>query len=121
MGVSGRILWDSVLANFEPGHQSIWVNYHNDDRAPLLFVSATDERIMPPKIQQSNLEHYKSDTVTEIVEFDGPHLLSGHRRLGEGRRSASSSGPSKMNRTGARIEEGVVEIRARGHDTPRAS
>jgi len=76
IGVSGRILWDSVLANFEPGHQSIWVNYHNDDRAPLLFVSATDDHIMPPKIQQSNLKHYKSDTTTEIVEFDGPHLLT---------------------------------------------
>ena len=72
---SGRILWDSVLANFQPGHQGIWVDYHNDDRAPLLFVSGTDDHIMPPKIQQSNLKHYKSDTVTEIIEFEGPHLL----------------------------------------------
>jgi hypothetical protein len=30
---------------------------------------------MPPKIQQSNGKHYTSDTVTEIVEPDGPHLL----------------------------------------------
>ena len=74
--VSGRILFDSVLANFQPGHQSIWVDYDNDDRAPLLFVSATDDHIMPPKVQQSNLKHYKSDTVTEIVEFEGPHLLT---------------------------------------------
>lgn len=71
----GRILWDSVLANFQPGHQSIWVNYHNDDRAPLLFISGSDDHIMPPKIQQSNLKHYKSDTVTEITQYDGPHLL----------------------------------------------
>jgi pimeloyl-ACP methyl ester carboxylesterase len=73
--VSGRILWDSVLANFQPGHQSIWVDYHNDDRPPLLFVSASDDHIMPPKVQQSNMKRYKSDTVTEIVEFEGPHLL----------------------------------------------
>ncbi len=72
---SGRILWDSVLANVEPGHQGTWVDYHNDDRAPLLFVSGSDDNLMPPRIQQSNLKHYKSDTTTEIVEFEGPHLL----------------------------------------------
>ena len=27
------------------------------------------------RIQQSNLKHYKSDTITEIKEFEGPHLL----------------------------------------------
>ena len=72
---SGRILWDSVLANVEPGHQGTWVDYHNDDRAPLLFVSGSADNLMPPRIQQSNAKHYKSDTVTEIVEFEGPHLL----------------------------------------------
>ena len=30
---------------------------------------------MSPKIQQSNHKHYKSDTVTEITEFEGPHLM----------------------------------------------
>jgi pimeloyl-ACP methyl ester carboxylesterase len=72
---SGRILWDSVLANLEPGHQGTWVDYKNDDRAPLLFVSGADDNLMPPRIQQSNAKHYKSDTVTEVVEYPGPHLL----------------------------------------------
>ena len=30
---------------------------------------------MPPSIQQSNHKHYKSDTVTEITEYEGPHLM----------------------------------------------
>ncbi len=30
---------------------------------------------MPPSIQQSNAKHYKSNTVTEVKEFEGPHLL----------------------------------------------
>ena len=30
---------------------------------------------MPPSIQRSNAKHYKSATVTEIKEFEGPHLL----------------------------------------------
>jgi pimeloyl-ACP methyl ester carboxylesterase len=72
---SGRILWNSVLANLEPGPQDIAVDYKNDKRAPLLFVSGTDDHIMPPKIQQSNAKHYKSDTITEVKEYEGPHLL----------------------------------------------
>ena len=53
------------------------MNYHNDDRAPLLFVAGSEDNIMPPKVQWSNAAHYKSQkTVTEVVEFGGkPHLL----------------------------------------------
>ena len=72
---SGRILFDSVTANFIPGPQDTAVDYKNDDRAPLLFVSGTEDHIMPPSIQQSNQKHYKSDTVTEITEYEGPHLM----------------------------------------------
>jgi pimeloyl-ACP methyl ester carboxylesterase len=72
---SGRILWDSVTANFKPGMQDTWVDYKNDDRAPLLFISGSEDHLMPPAIQQSNAKHYKSDTITEVKEFEGPHLL----------------------------------------------
>jgi pimeloyl-ACP methyl ester carboxylesterase len=72
---SGKILWDSVTANFKPGMQDTAVDYHNDDRAPLLFISGSEDHLMPPAIQRSNAKHYKSDTVTEITEFEGPHLL----------------------------------------------
>lgn len=73
---SGGILWGSVLANFRPGHQDTWVNYHNDNRAPLLFVSGSEDHIMPPAIQRSNRKHYKSQTITEIREYEGyAHLL----------------------------------------------
>jgi hypothetical protein len=30
---------------------------------------------MPPSVQRSNAKHYKSNTVTEVKEFEGPHLL----------------------------------------------
>jgi pimeloyl-ACP methyl ester carboxylesterase len=73
---SGRILWNSVLANFEPGPQDIWVDYHNDARAPLLFISGSEDHLMPPSVQRSNAKHYKSDTVTEVKEYEGrAHLL----------------------------------------------
>jgi pimeloyl-ACP methyl ester carboxylesterase len=75
--VSGRILFESALANLTPGHQGTWVDYHNDERAPLLFVAGSEDNIMPPKVQWSNAKHYKSEkTLTEVVEFGGkPHLL----------------------------------------------
>jgi pimeloyl-ACP methyl ester carboxylesterase len=72
---SGSIFWGSALANIHPGHQDTWVDYDNDARAPLLFISGSDDHLMPPKIQRSNAKHYKSDTVTEVKEFEGPHLL----------------------------------------------
>ena len=72
----GSIVWGGVLANFQPGHQATWVNYKNDDRAPLLFISASEDHIMPPSVQRSNAKHYKSDTITEVKEFEGfAHLL----------------------------------------------
>ena len=74
---SGRILWGGVLANFQPGHQDTWVDYRNADRVPLLFVSGSEDHIMPPSVQRSNAKHYKAEgTVTEIKEYEGKaHLL----------------------------------------------
>ena len=95
---SGGILWGSVLANFQPGHQDTWVDYHNDDRAPLLFVSGSEDHIMPPSVQQSNRKHYKSDTITEINEFEGPHLMPARRGLGEDRRRRRWTGRSSTRR-----------------------
>jgi pimeloyl-ACP methyl ester carboxylesterase len=72
---SGAIFWGSALANIHPGKDDNYVNYANDERAPLLFISGSEDHLMPPKIQQSNAKHYTTDTITEITEFDGPHLL----------------------------------------------
>jgi pimeloyl-ACP methyl ester carboxylesterase len=72
----GRIVWNGVLANFQPGHQDAWVDYKNADRAPLLFMSASEDHIMPPSVQRSNAKHYKSDAITEQREFEGhAHLM----------------------------------------------
>jgi pimeloyl-ACP methyl ester carboxylesterase len=66
----------SALATLEPGHQDIFVNYKNDDRAPLLFISGGEDHLMPPSLQRSNARHYKSSTVTEVKEYTGyAHLL----------------------------------------------
>jgi pimeloyl-ACP methyl ester carboxylesterase len=72
---SGAIFWGSALANIHPGRDDSYVNYANDARAPLLFISGSEDHLMPPSLQRSNAKHYKSDTITEVKEFEGPHLL----------------------------------------------
>jgi pimeloyl-ACP methyl ester carboxylesterase len=73
---SGGVFWDNVLSNVKPGHQETWVDYHNDARAPLLFLSGGDDHLMPPSVQRSNAKHYKSNTITEVREFPGrAHLM----------------------------------------------
>jgi pimeloyl-ACP methyl ester carboxylesterase len=73
---SGNIFWGSALANIHPGRDDTYVNYKNDKRAPLLFISGENDHLMPPKIQKSNAKHYKSNTITEVKEFEGrAHLM----------------------------------------------
>jgi pimeloyl-ACP methyl ester carboxylesterase len=72
---SGAIFWGSALANIHPGRDDTYVNYANDARAPLLFISGSEDHLMPPSLQRSNAKHYKSETTTEVKEFEGPHLL----------------------------------------------
>ena len=74
----GSILFESVTANVKPGHQSTWVDYGNEQRAPLLFISGSSDHIMPPSVQRSNAKHYKAPgTLTEVMEVEGPHFMVG--------------------------------------------
>ena len=72
---SGEVFWGSALANIHPGKDDTWVNYDNEDRAPLLFISGSVDHLMPPSIQRSNAKHYNDTVTTEVKQFDGPHLL----------------------------------------------
>jgi pimeloyl-ACP methyl ester carboxylesterase len=60
-----------LFANFKPGHQDTWVDYHQD-RAPLLFIAGGNDHIMPPSVNRSNAKHYrKSPAITDFHEFEG--------------------------------------------------
>ena len=67
----GSFVWDyGLIANFKPGHQETWVDYKNDDRAPLLFIAGGADHIMPASVNRSNAKHYKkSAAVTDYHEF----------------------------------------------------
>ena len=44
---SGSIFWGSALANIHPGRDDNYVDYKNDNRAPLLFIGGSEDHLMP--------------------------------------------------------------------------
>src|SRR5215210_3373879 len=68
----GSWVWGGVLANFARGHQDTWVDFGNDERAPLLFIAGGADNIMPAAVNKSNADHYaKSKAHTDYREFPG--------------------------------------------------
>ena len=68
----GNLVWGGVLANFTPGHQDTYVNFRNEDRAPLLFIAGGEDNIMPPSVNHSNAKYYRhTKALTEYKEFEG--------------------------------------------------
>ena len=69
---SGRLVWVGATANFTPGHQENYVDFRNEDRAPLLFIAGSEDNIMPPAVNQSNVKHYRhAKSPTDYKEFEG--------------------------------------------------
>jgi pimeloyl-ACP methyl ester carboxylesterase len=68
----GNLVWGGVTANFTPGHQDVYVNFRNEDRAPLLFIAGGEDNLMPPAVNESNVKHYRhSKSITDYKEFPG--------------------------------------------------
>jgi pimeloyl-ACP methyl ester carboxylesterase len=69
---SGRLVWVGATANFTPGHQEDYVDFRNEDRAPLLLIVGSEDNIMPPAVNQSNAKHYRrAKSPTDYKEFEG--------------------------------------------------
>ena len=65
-------MWAGPLANFTLGHQETYVDFRNEARAPLLFIAGSEDNIMPPAVNQSNVKHYRhTSSVTDYKEFEG--------------------------------------------------
>jgi pimeloyl-ACP methyl ester carboxylesterase len=74
----GRVLFQAALANFNP-RAATSVDFHNDDRAPLLFIAGGKEHVSPAALNESNARRYlKSKAVTVYEEFPlRPHFTLG--------------------------------------------
>ena len=73
----GRMLFQSAFANFNP-HAVTAVDFHNDERAPLLIISGGADHVSPPAVNRSELKHQqRSAAITAYKSFpDRPHLLT---------------------------------------------
>jgi pimeloyl-ACP methyl ester carboxylesterase len=73
-----HVLFQASLANFNP-HAATTVNFHNDDRAPLLLISGGNDHVVPASVTRANFELFKkSRAVTEYREFpDRTHWTIG--------------------------------------------
>ena len=100
----GGILLESVLANVKPGHQDTWVDYHNDDRAPLLFISGSDDHITPPA--SSGPTPSTTSPTRRSRRSPRSRVRTSCRRRGAGRRSPTGARvgarqrPSREDRCG---------------------
>ncbi len=67
----GRVLWQGALANFNP-HTPDRVDFHNDDRAPVLLIAGGVDHVVPASVdRQMAKKRGKSAAVTEYKEFPG--------------------------------------------------
>src|SRR4051812_17153974 len=66
----GKVLFQGALANVAP-HAPVAVDFHNDERAPLLLIAGGVDHVSPESLTESNFKHYKkSAAVTEFKAFD---------------------------------------------------
>jgi pimeloyl-ACP methyl ester carboxylesterase len=67
----GRVLWQGALANFNP-HTPDQVDFHNDDRAPLLLIAGGVDHVVPAAVDRQTAKRQgKSEAVTDHKEFPG--------------------------------------------------
>ncbi len=67
----GRAIFQAALSNLIPGSPAT-INFHNNKRAPLLFIGGEKDVIMPAALNKKNHAKYKSSTaITEYHEFPG--------------------------------------------------
>jgi pimeloyl-ACP methyl ester carboxylesterase len=68
---TGRPFFQAGLANFNPNAVTK-VDYENPARAPLLFITGSEDRISPPSVNKANLKaQKKAPSPTEFKEFAG--------------------------------------------------
>jgi pimeloyl-ACP methyl ester carboxylesterase len=66
----GSWVWHTMLANVEPGHRETWVDYRNDERAPLLFLAGGKDHFTPSEVNKANADRYeKSEAHTDYTEL----------------------------------------------------
>jgi alpha-beta hydrolase superfamily lysophospholipase len=74
----GRVLFQAAFANFNP-HAASKVDFHKDDRAPLLVMGNDQDHTVPASVSKEAATRLaKSKAVVDYKEFAGrPHFTAG--------------------------------------------
>jgi non-heme chloroperoxidase len=74
----GRPLFQASLANFNP-HAATRVDFHNDERAPLLLIAGGKDHTAPAAVTRANTKlQSRSKAITAFKEFpERPHFTLG--------------------------------------------
>jgi pimeloyl-ACP methyl ester carboxylesterase len=75
----GRVLFQAALANFNP-RAATRVDFHNDDRAPLLLIAGGKDHVSPAALNESNARRYLQSKALTVYEA---FPLRSHFTLGE--------------------------------------
>jgi alpha-beta hydrolase superfamily lysophospholipase len=72
------VLFQASLANFNP-HAATAVDFHDDQRAPLLLIAGGRDHVAPASVTEANVRLYHhSAAVTDYKKFpDRPHFTVG--------------------------------------------
>ena len=74
---SRNVLLTGANANLNP-FTPLKVNFHNRNRAPLLFIAGGNDRVVPARENQHNAAKYKAGTPTDYKLFEGrTHFTAG--------------------------------------------
>jgi pimeloyl-ACP methyl ester carboxylesterase len=73
---TGRIFFQAAFAQLDP-HHALYVNFQNNDRAPLMLITSEFDHLVPEHVTKANYEHYRQSSArTDFYEFPGRvHLL----------------------------------------------
>jgi alpha-beta hydrolase superfamily lysophospholipase len=76
----GKLLFQAALANFNP-HAATRVDFHNDERAPLLLIAGELDHVAPPSVTRAEAKlQSKSKAVTAFKEYAGrSHYIIGQQ------------------------------------------
>ncbi len=74
----GRVLFEGVVANFNP-HSPLKVDFKNDDRAPLLIIAGGSDHVIPAAVDKQAFKRFdRSHAITEYKEYpDRSHYTIG--------------------------------------------